>query len=128
MASTSKSEPVSGSVPGSVPAPDTHPTLSESATRLWNSLPLLWKMLLPAVGALLIVLLPANLYISQRFFGITTDNLRSQHRAYLADLGNTFDEFINRYSLFLLTLANDDRVKACAANGCTNEAQAIFGG
>src|SRR5204863_7007686 len=93
----------------------------------WNSLPLLWKMLVPAVGALLVVLLPANIIISTRFFAITTDNLRAQHQAYLADLGNTFDDFISRYSLYLLTLANNDKVKACAAKGCTAEAQGLFG-
>src|SRR3954469_12733135 len=98
---------------------DTQPTLGESASRLWNSLPLLWKMLLPAVGALLIVLLPANIIISTKFFSITTDNLAGQHQALLAELGNNFDDFIGKHSLYLFGLVNSDPIKACAPNGCT---------
>src|SRR5258706_16033662 len=91
-----------------------HPTLSESLTRLWDNLPSLWKVLVPALGALLIVLLPANLLISSRFYAITTDNLRAQHQAQLADLGSAFDEFFSKHTLYLVTLANSDAIKSCA--------------
>ena len=41
-------------------------------------MPSLWKALIPTLGALLIVLVPANLLISSRLYAITTDNLRAQ--------------------------------------------------
>jgi hypothetical protein len=103
-----------------------HPTLSETLSRLWNNLPSLWKVLIPVLGALLVVLLPANVLISSRFYAITTENLRAQHQALLADLGNAFDEFFSKQTLYLVTLANSDTIKACAASGCTAEAQAVF--
>jgi hypothetical protein len=104
----------------------THPTLSETLSRLWNNLPSLWKVLIPVLGALLVVLLPANVLISSRFYAITTENLRAQHQVLLADLGSAFDEFFSQQTLYLLTLANSDAIKACAASGCAAEAQAIF--
>jgi hypothetical protein len=106
---------------------DSHPTIAETALRLWSNLPSLWKVLIPAVGVLLVVLLPANLMIGARFYAITTDNLRAQHQAILADIGNALDDFIGKQTSYLVTLANSDAVKACAAQGCTSEAQSLFG-
>jgi hypothetical protein len=104
-----------------------HPTVGESAIRLWNRLPSLWKALIPALGGLLIVLLPASLLISSRIYAVTTGNLRAQHQALLAEAGSAFDELFSRSSGYLSNLANADSVKNCAATGCVAEAQTIFG-
>ena len=47
------------------------PTIGEATIRLWNRLPSLARLLIPSIVALLIVLLPANLLISSRFYQIT---------------------------------------------------------
>ncbi len=103
-----------------------HPTVSETASRLWNGLPSLWRALLPTLGALLIVLLPANLLIGSRFYAITTDNLRTQHQALLADIGNAFDDLIGRETAYLASLATSDKIKACAPTNCATESGTLF--
>lgn len=105
---------------------ESHPTVAESASRLWNNLPSLWKVLIPALAALLIVLLPANLLISSRFYAITTDNLRADHQARLAEIGTAFDDLLNRQSFYLTGLANSDKIKACAPTACANEGPSLF--
>ena len=105
---------------------DSHPTLLETTSRLWNNLPSLWKVLIPTLGALLIVLLPANLLISSRFYAITTENLGNQHRALLAEIGNAFDDLISRHTLYLVTLASSEKIMACAPTGCGQDARAVF--
>ncbi|MEP7289510.1 MAG: cache domain-containing protein [Chloroflexota bacterium] len=103
------------------------PTLVETTTRFWNSLPSLWKALLPAVSALLIVLVPANLLIGSRIYAVTTDNLRAQQTAILADLGSTFEEFLNQQSASLISFAASDKVQTCATTGCADQAHDVFG-
>jgi AAA ATPase domain len=106
---------------------NSQPTVLETASRLWNSLPSLWKVLIPTLGALLIVLLPANLLITSRIYAVTTENLRAQHQALLADIGNAFDELIGRQTLYLATLDSGDKIRACAASGCASESASLFG-
>ncbi len=105
---------------------ESHPTVAETASRLWNNLPSLWKVLIPALAALLIVLLPANLLISSRFYAITTDNLRADHQARLAEIGTAFDDLINKQTFYLTGLANSEKIKACAPIACANEGRSLF--
>ncbi|MCC7451267.1 MAG: AAA family ATPase [Anaerolineae bacterium] len=105
---------------------ESHPTVAETASRLWNNLPSLWKVLIPALAALLIVLLPANLLISSRFYAITTDNLRADHQARLAEIGTAFDDLLNKQSFYLTGLASSDKIKACAPTACASAGQNLF--
>lgn len=104
-----------------------HPTIGESAVRLWTRLPSLYKVLIPALVGLIIVLLPASALINARFFSVTTDNIRAQHQNLLSQIGSAFDDLINTQTVYLATLANSDTIKNCATSGCQSAAQEIFG-
>jgi hypothetical protein len=103
------------------------PTIGEATIRLWNRLPSLAKSLIPSICALLIVLLPANLLISSRFYQITAENLRASHQSLLTQIGSTFDEFLSAQSLYLSSLTNREVIKNCAANGCADASESLFG-
>src|SRR5260221_5536462 len=106
-----------------------HPTLAETASRAWNRLPSRWKVLIPAIGGLLLMLVPATLLIGSRIYAVTTDNLRAQHKAFLTDVGSTFEDFLNRHASYLAGFATSDALEACAKleTGCTEQAQNVFG-
>ncbi len=106
---------------------ESHPTVVETLSRLWNNLPSLWKAIVPALGALLIVLLPANVLISSRLYSTTTDNLSAQHQNLLSDVGNAFDEFFNQNNAYLTGFASSDAVKVCASSACASASQDVFG-
>lgn len=106
---------------------DAHPTVLEAATRMWNGLPSLWKALIPAIGALLIVLVPASIFISARIYAVTTDNLRAQHDTILTDISTNFEDLLNTQTSYLADYANSDVVKACAPTGCNVQARDVFG-
>jgi len=101
---------------------EAHPTLSEALVRLWDKLPSLLKTLIPAVGALSIVLAPATLLISSRFYAFTDSNLRADHERVLGQIGSAFDELFSSSTVYLADLANNDVIKACAVTGCTDDA------
>ena len=102
------------------------PTIGESMGRLWQWLPWWVRILIPTVSVLLIVLLPANALISQRFVEITTDNLRTQHTAILAGIGSRFESFFTRHTLYLAGLAVRDDIRACAPLACADTSRSIF--
>ncbi|HVO42887.1 MAG TPA: ATP-binding protein, partial [Aggregatilineales bacterium] len=104
-----------------------HPTVTESAARLWGRFPPLLRTLIPALGALLLVTIPAGTLISSRFYAFTDDTLRADHERLLGLVGSAFDELIASSTIFLDDLAASDAVKACAANGCKDSASAVFG-
>src|SRR5262245_51437742 len=106
---------------------DAHPTVLESATRIWNGLPSLWKVLIPAIGALLIVLVPASIIIISNIYAVTTDNLRAQHDAILEEISMNFEDLLNAQTSYLADFAGSDAVKACAPTGCTAQARDVFG-
>src|SRR5215510_1406048 len=107
---------------------ESHPTLAETASRAWNRLPSLWKVLIPAIGGLLLMLVPATILIGSRIYAVTTDNLRAQHKAFLTDIGSTLEDFFNRHAAYLAGFAASDAVKGCAKleAGCTEQAQVVF--
>lgn len=77
-----------------------HPTASESLARLWNRLPSLWRTIIPALGGLFIVLMPATALISARFYAVTDDNLRDSHERVLSAIGGAFDELITGNTVY----------------------------
>lgn len=105
----------------------THPTVGEAIARLWEGLPSLWKALISAIGALFIVLVPANAFISTQFFNISRDNVRTQHQQQLAEISDQLDQVINMQTQYLTLLANMPAVQACAPMGCVEAADEIFG-
>jgi hypothetical protein len=108
-------------------AEHTHPTVGETVARLWEGLPSLWKALISAIGALLIVLVPANAFISTQFFNISRDNVRTQHQKQLAEISDQIDQVINVQTQYLTDLASLPALQACAPTGCTEAAKDVFG-
>jgi hypothetical protein len=104
-----------------------YPTVGEAVARLWERLPSFWKALISAIGALFIVLVPANAFISTQFFNISRDNVRAQHQTILTEVSDQIDQVINMQTQNLITLANSPEVQACAATGCTEAAKDVFG-
>jgi hypothetical protein len=105
----------------------THPTVGEALARVWEGLPSLSKALVTAISALLIVLVPANLFITAQFFAISTETLRAQHQKHLSELSDSFDQLIAAQSQALRELAASSAVQACSATGCQADAEAVFG-
>lgn len=101
------------------PAMD-HPTVSESTARLWQRLPSIWKALLTALGALVVVLVPANLYISAQFYAISTANLRAQHEQTLTAIYTNLDQFFTIQTDYLADLARRAEIIACLRQGCND--------
>lgn len=104
-----------------------HPSSRETAGRLWTRLPPIWKTLIPALAALLLVLLPANLYINSRFRDSLLNLIRARHNTVLTEAGGAIEALLRTQLTALSTLATDPSLTACAESGCTSEeAQTFF--